>query len=67
MYMYALQVEHRNGDIVQGRYSLTDPDGSRRTVDYVADPHNGFNAIVSRQPPPQSIGPIAQHSVQNRS
>lgn len=43
-------MEHRNGDHVRGQYSLTDPDGTRRTVDYSADPHTGFNAVVSRQP-----------------
>lgn len=25
-----------------------EPDGSRRTVDYTADPVNGFNAVVSK-------------------
>lgn len=44
------QQESRNGDVVQGSYSLTDPDGTRRTVDYVADPVNGFNAVVRREP-----------------
>jgi hypothetical protein len=44
------QQESRDGDVVQGQYSLTDPDGYRRTVDYTADPINGFNAVVSRQP-----------------
>ncbi|KAL3279967.1 hypothetical protein HHI36_017472 [Cryptolaemus montrouzieri] len=44
------QFEQRNGDLVQGSYSLTDPDGSRRTVDYTADPINGFNAIVRKEP-----------------
>ncbi|CAG9857151.1 unnamed protein product [Phyllotreta striolata] len=44
------QSESRNGDIVQGSYSLTDPDGTRRTVDYSADPVNGFNAAVRREP-----------------
>lgn len=44
------QVENRNGDIVQGQYSLIEPDGTRRTVDYTADPVNGFNAIVSKTP-----------------
>lgn len=42
------QIESRNGDIVQGQYSLVDPDGTRRTVDYTADPLNGFNAVVSK-------------------
>lgn len=45
------QHEIRNGDVVRGQYSLTDPDGSRRTVDYTADAHNGFNAIVQRTVP----------------
>lgn len=42
------QHESRTGNVVRGQYSVTDPDGSRRTVDYTADPHNGFNAIVQR-------------------
>ncbi|XP_068917808.1 cuticle protein 7-like [Tenebrio molitor] len=42
------QHEARNGDVVHGQYSLTDPDGSRRTVDYSAGPHTGFNAVVHR-------------------
>ncbi|CAG9822716.1 unnamed protein product [Phaedon cochleariae] len=44
------QVESRDGDVVQGSYSLTDADGLRRTVDYTADPINGFNAVVRREP-----------------
>uniref|UniRef100_A0AAR5PRZ2 Cuticle protein n=3 Tax=Dendroctonus ponderosae TaxID=77166 RepID=A0AAR5PRZ2_DENPD len=44
------QVESRNGDLVQGSYSLVDPDGTRRTVDYTADALNGFNAVVRREP-----------------
>nr|CAH7768538.1 unnamed protein product [Callosobruchus chinensis] len=44
------QHESRDGDVVQGSYSLTDPDGTRRTVDYTADPINGFNAVVRREP-----------------
>lgn len=45
------QHESRAGNVVRGQYSLTDPDGSRRTVDYTADPHNGFNAVVHRTAP----------------
>lgn len=45
------QHESRAGDVVRGQYSLTDPDGSRRTVDYAADPHTGFNAVVQRTVP----------------
>ncbi|CAH2000810.1 unnamed protein product [Acanthoscelides obtectus] len=45
------QHESRSGDVVHGEYSLTDPDGHRRTVHYTADPHNGFNAVVHRTAP----------------
>uniref|UniRef100_A0A0C9R2L8 CUA1A_0 protein n=1 Tax=Fopius arisanus TaxID=64838 RepID=A0A0C9R2L8_9HYME len=44
------QYETRHGDIVQGSYSLIEADGTRRIVDYTADPVNGFNAIVSKEP-----------------
>ncbi|KAL1132577.1 hypothetical protein AAG570_010529, partial [Ranatra chinensis] len=43
------QHETRDGDVVQGSYSLVEPDGSVRTVDYTADPVNGFNAVVHKQ------------------
>lgn len=43
------QHEVRDGDVVKGQYSLVEPDGSRRIVDYTADPINGFNAVVSKQ------------------
>ncbi|XP_046398588.1 cuticle protein 21-like [Ischnura elegans] len=44
------QHETRQGDVVQGSYSLVEPDGTHRQVDYTADPVNGFNAVVHRQP-----------------
>lgn len=44
------QHETRSGDVVQGSYSLVDPDGTKRTVEYTADPHNGFNAVVHKEP-----------------
>lgn len=44
------QQETRSGDVVQGSYSLIDADGLKRTVEYTADPHNGFNAVVHREP-----------------
>lgn len=44
------QQETRSGDVVQGSYSLIDPDGVKRTVEYTADSLNGFNAIVHREP-----------------
>ncbi|CAG9784957.1 unnamed protein product [Diatraea saccharalis] len=40
--------ETRDGDKVHGEYSLVEPDGSLRKVQYDADDHNGFNAIVSK-------------------
>ncbi|XP_054270128.1 cuticle protein 19-like [Macrosteles quadrilineatus] len=43
------QKEERDGDVVHGSYSLVEPDGSKRTVEYTADPHNGFNAVVHRE------------------
>jgi hypothetical protein len=42
--------ESRNGDYVQGVYYLVEPDGTRRIVEYTADPVNGFNAVVHREP-----------------
>ncbi|KAG5883886.1 hypothetical protein JTB14_007774 [Gonioctena quinquepunctata] len=44
------QHEVRDGDVVQGSYSLNDADGFRRTVEYTADPIHGFNAVVRREP-----------------
>ncbi|XP_037943247.1 cuticle protein 21-like [Teleopsis dalmanni] len=43
-------IEERDGDIVRGEYSLIDADGFRRIVQYTADPINGFNAVVRREP-----------------
>lgn len=38
--------EHRDGDVVHGSYSLLQPDGHVRVVEYTADKHSGFNAHV---------------------
>uniref|UniRef100_T1HEF8 Uncharacterized protein n=1 Tax=Rhodnius prolixus TaxID=13249 RepID=T1HEF8_RHOPR len=43
------QTETRDGDVVQGSYSLVEPDGSRRVVEYTADSVNGFNAVVHKE------------------
>ncbi|XP_076652119.1 cuticular protein 1 [Halictus rubicundus] len=43
------QQETRDGDVVQGSYSLLEADGTRRIVDYTADPVNGFNAVVRKE------------------
>lgn len=49
------QEETRTGDVVKGRYSLIEPDGTRRTVDYTADPTNGFNAYVQKSEEQQVV------------
>ena len=53
------QWEHRDGDKVKGSYSVLEPDGSIRTVDYTADDHSGFNAVVKKTGP--SRHPISKH------
>lgn len=52
------QHESRHGDVVHGSYSLIDPDGTKRTVDYTADPHNGFNAVVTKEPLVKTYAPV---------
>ncbi|XP_055700739.1 cuticle protein 19 [Phlebotomus papatasi] len=52
------QHETRDGDVVKGQYSLVEPDGSVRTVDYTADPVNGFNAVVSKSAPAVHPHPV---------
>ncbi|XP_035794659.1 cuticle protein 19-like [Anopheles albimanus] len=42
------QWEMRDGDIVKGAYTLDEPDGTQRIVEYRADDVNGFQAIVKR-------------------
>ncbi|XP_055642289.1 cuticle protein-like [Toxorhynchites rutilus septentrionalis] len=65
------QTEERHGDAVKGQYSLIDADGHQRVVDYTADDHNGFNAVVRRDPLAHKtivpvakvVAPIAHHYV----
>ncbi|XP_046960809.1 cuticle protein 8-like [Vanessa cardui] len=45
------QQESRDGDVVKGSYSFQEADGSIRTVEYSADDHNGFNAVVHNSAP----------------
>lgn len=40
--------ETKDGDTVKGHYSLLQPDGSTRTVEYSAGPGRGFKAVVNR-------------------
>ncbi|CAG4965912.1 unnamed protein product [Parnassius apollo] len=42
--------EVRQGDTVSGSYSLIDPDGTRRTVTYIAGPKTGFKAVIHKEP-----------------
>ncbi|XP_075226706.1 cuticle protein-like [Lycorma delicatula] len=62
------QKESRDGDVVHGAYSLVEPDGSKRTVEYTADPHNGFNAVVHKEqnthpaPAPKYSAPVYAHA-----
>jgi hypothetical protein len=53
------QEETRDGGVVKGSYSLIEPDGVRRTVNYYADPVNGFNAVVQRDVPVVKAVPAA--------
>lgn len=55
------QHETRDGDVVKGQYSLVEPDGSVRTVDYTADKHSGFNAVVHKTAPIHSEGHSEGH------
>ncbi|XP_030374298.1 larval cuticle protein A2B-like [Scaptodrosophila lebanonensis] len=58
------QVEERDGDVVRGEYSLIDADGYKRTVQYTADPINGFNAVVNREPLVKAVAaaPVAHYA-----
>lgn len=40
------QWEKRDGDVVKGAYTVQEPDGTERIVEYEADDKNGFNAVV---------------------
>ncbi|CAG9771545.1 unnamed protein product [Ceutorhynchus assimilis] len=45
------QWEKKEGNSIKGQYSLVEPDGSIRTVEYTADEKNGFSAIVKKSGP----------------
>ncbi|XP_053602889.2 cuticle protein 8-like [Plodia interpunctella] len=56
------QRESRDGDVVKGEYSLLQPDGSIRKVEYTADSQNGFNAVVHNSAPgPDVVVPTPVH------
>lgn len=46
---YKSQTEERDGDYVKGQYTVVEPDGTKRVVDYTADGQHGFNAVVSKE------------------
>ncbi|XP_044258224.1 larval cuticle protein A2B-like [Tribolium madens] len=52
------QVETRSGGVVRGQYSVIDPDGTKRIVDYTADPIHGFNAVVRKAPIVNVVPPV---------
>ncbi|XP_047996903.1 uncharacterized protein LOC125234621 [Leguminivora glycinivorella] len=54
------QWEKRDGDVVKGAYSLVEPDGSLRVVEYYADDKTGFNAVVKRLGP--NLHPSTVHA-----
>ncbi|XP_011300638.1 cuticle protein 7 [Fopius arisanus] len=61
------QHEVRDGDVVHGSYSVNEPDGSVRIVEYTADDHNGFNAVVKKvgpasHPPPVHVAKYVEAS-----
>lgn len=43
---------------------MLESDGTRRTVEYAADAHNGFNAVVHKEPAlaVKSVAPLAYPS-----
>ncbi|XP_033216417.1 cuticle protein 19-like [Belonocnema kinseyi] len=55
------QHEVRDGDVVHGSYSVNEPDGSVRIVEYTADDHNGFNAVVKKVGPAVHPAPVPVH------
>ncbi|XP_034253336.1 larval cuticle protein A3A-like [Thrips palmi] len=57
------QKEELQNGVVHGVYSLVEPDGTTRTVHYTADPHNGFNAVVDRQPAKVAVAAVAKVAV----
>ncbi|KAK5649245.1 hypothetical protein RI129_000274 [Pyrocoelia pectoralis] len=44
------QWEKKEDGVIYGMYSLLDPDGSMRIVEYTADSINGFRAVVKKIP-----------------
>ncbi|XP_053686583.1 pupal cuticle protein Edg-84A-like [Sabethes cyaneus] len=60
------QWEMRDGDIVKGSYTLDEPDGSQRIVEYRADDRNGFEAIVKTIKRPHSSSQLLRDGEQTQ-
>ncbi|XP_025830230.1 histidine-rich glycoprotein-like [Agrilus planipennis] len=56
------QKEERYKDHVKGEYTLVEPDGHKRIVEYTADKHSGFNAHVRREHEHHHAASVAQES-----
>ncbi|XP_013135215.1 PREDICTED: histidine-rich glycoprotein-like [Papilio polytes] len=56
------QHEFRHGDVVKGGYELIEPDGRYRKVEYKADDHTGFNAVVHHSSPHHHVH-VSQHHI----
>lgn len=62
------QAERRVGDKVDGHYSVLEPDGTTRTVQYSADDRNGFNAVVTRHGDSRHpVTPLKTHDAPDHS
>lgn len=48
---------------VKGTYSLVEPDGSTRVVEYTADDVHGFNAVVKKIEPQHKIGSDSKYEL----
>ncbi|KAJ9590344.1 hypothetical protein L9F63_027817, partial [Diploptera punctata] len=61
------QWETRDGDVVRGEYSVVEPDGTVRVVEYTADDKNGFQAVVKKTKPNHHYKsyPISYHEDYN--
>ncbi|KAL7292774.1 hypothetical protein TKK_0013603 [Trichogramma kaykai] len=54
--------EERDGDVVKGSYSVNEPDGTIRVVEYTADDHNGFQAVVKKIGHAVHPAPVHHHA-----
>ncbi|TMW49680.1 hypothetical protein DOY81_005249 [Sarcophaga bullata] len=55
------QKETRDGDKVEGSYTLKEADGTTRHLEYTADKHNGFKAVVHKLGHAHTAGHSGHH------